>query len=301
MVRKKPWQDEIDERERELPGPPNPRRQFFKSNQTATQRIVEGAATFAKEDAAAGVHAVANMSNAHIEDFCEASRKGDKRPYKNYYDLGNHLDEHGAPKPDAMRVAVDRQLPCPPSLQSDKLAHEKIVFAAAELNGSGVSFYGDFCLVLSNMPGSAVVLDRNSWEFTVAPFAGQSAKLSARFQLHSADVDALPEISFSRLVRENDVTHRLTVTEQVSDALLAGEDYVELLLPKSFGTQSVREARTSAQDETLEVSIRQRAANGDPGSEAELLWLDRRERAKQALSDANVPVCVVTRAGRSKS
>src|SRR5450756_2715195 len=41
-----------------------------------------------KEDHESGARMVVNISSAHVPAFCEASRKGEDKPYKNGYDLG---------------------------------------------------------------------------------------------------------------------------------------------------------------------------------------------------------------------
>src|SRR5205807_859571 len=99
--------------------------------------------------------------SAHVPAFCEASRKGEKKPYKNGYDLGKF--RLGSPPPSSepkLRETVDAALPL------NGVHPEDVYFGAVELFGSGIRFYGDVCLVIARdaIAAGTLVLDRNSFD-----------------------------------------------------------------------------------------------------------------------------------------
>src|ERR1700733_5775077 len=101
----------------------------------------------------AGARMVVNTANIRVPDFC---RDG----YKNAYDRGDETLGSGPASGDvSKRVLVDKALPVsfPPN---------EIYFGAVETTGTGIRFYGDFCLVLRKdvVTGATVILDRNSYD-----------------------------------------------------------------------------------------------------------------------------------------
>lgn len=251
-----------------------------------------------------GARMVVNISAAHIPAFCRASANHEPKPYKNAYDLGRY--SVGDPPPDlakSLRELVDDALPLPAATRHD------VYFGAMELNGAGVSFYGDICLVLKEVPDQTVLLDRNSYDLVRSPFRDiiehpcDSSKWTARRARMAEHMSGTwgPSralIAAIKVLENLGSRARRFTTGQISAALLDDEDYIEILRLGSFGTQDLAEARLGAADAAREASIDDRRRAGIiPPLEA-LLWRDRRQVAERELRACGVSVRVVTTMGR---
>ncbi|TBA29361.1 hypothetical protein [Rhizobium ruizarguesonis] len=187
---------------------------------------------------------------------------------------------------------------------------EDIYFAAVELNGSGIAFYGDICLVLMSgkVPDETIVLDRNSYDLDQEPLAGiiraqaESnptknilAPLSGKWR---ADVAMMGAI---KVVGADWERERRLTTGQISDRLLDDEDYMEVLKVGSFSTADLEAARLALADVATEDYIEREYANGHLAPDhATLLWSHQRRKAISALRKAEVPTNVVRTSGRIK-
>jgi hypothetical protein len=255
-----------------------------------------------------GACMVVNIASAHVPEFCDASRKNDPKPYKNGYDLGRY--QVGSPPPVAarkLREIVDDALPKPP-----KTTGSDIYFGAMELNGTGVYFYGDVCLVLKSVPGDTFLLSSNSYDLVRSPLIntiedGYSSKFwparrteEARRMAGTWSTDRHAIAAIKVFVTLGIRPRRLT-TGQISDALRVDEDYIEVLKINSFGARDLVEARVTAADSACEATIEDRRRAGlTPPLEA-VMWRDRRKVAERELRTLNVPVRIVTTSGRVKA
>lgn len=251
-----------------------------------------------------GGRVVVNMSSAHIPSFIE------ERKYKNCYEIDakNRIGEE--PSTSKKRHMVDEAL--------EPLHHtsiEDIYFAAIELNGYGVSFYGDFCLVLKGniSENNTVVLDRNSYDLIREPLQSRITKYAKNNNITDAAArkleaaqhaghmhNNLAPIAAIKVLEPRQTAQRLMTTGTISDGVLNDEDYIEVLRTKTFDVNQVEEVRLTPADVALEERIRSHALVGEPPSLAEALWRKRRRTAETRLRAQNVPVRVVTSAGRVK-
>ena len=253
-----------------------------------------------------GSHMVVNISAAHVAAVCSATRQGDAKPYKNAYDLASYR-VGGEPSKGASesRKTVDAALPLPAGKTPDD-----IYFGAMELNGTGVHFYGDVCLVLSDVDARTIILDRNSYDLIRTPFreeiengpladwpkkrADKARWISGSWGQSRdtiAAIKVLGAIGFR--------ARRLTMG-QISDAVRDDEDYIELLRVGSFGTNDLAEARLTASDVAQEAAIDSRRRTTPTPTLQSLLWRHRRRNAEQELRNSGVPVRIVTTMGRIK-
>ncbi len=196
---------------------------------------------------------MANMASEHVPAFCAA---GGSEAYLNAYDLAQ------VAAISTTRVRVDN------AIARFGVASAKLYFLAVEVNGTGIRFYGDMCLVLKPWEGleDTRILNGNSYDLVRAPAsqqtAGDDAKLDEAAELFwggwgddLAPMGALKTFSSQRGER------RLT-TAQVSDAILDDEDYLEILRVGSFGTADVQEVRISAASVSAELQIAERMRHG---------------------------------------
>ena len=249
-------------------------------------------------DGAAGARMVVNLSSAHVPAFCDAFNRGDPRPFKNCYDLallgGWRVATH--------RQRVDAALP--PTQMAD------VYFGAVELNGSGIRFYGDICLVLRRgaVDATTVVLDRNSFELLRAPVADQinQALPQLREAMRKRQVQAwqgewakdVGLMATVRALRSIGASDRRWTVGQISSAVRNDEDYIEVLKTGSFRPDELQEARISSADAAHDALVGSRQLRGPlPRLEA-LIWRHRRIRAERALRASGVPLRIVTTGGR---
>lgn len=294
------WQQKADAEAAKMANP-----QIGAANADMVRRVVAGKGPDKNApDPALGARAVANIAAVHVPAFC-------KDRYKNAYDLGKvePLDpgQFGSGPPGQgvpLRALVD-------SVLSDltKAPEEDTYFLAMEVNGTGIRFYGDICLVLRSDATAAatVVLDRNSYDLARPPLAPTGtpptvfamsnavADLWGRWKDHSPDMAVLKTFAL-----RPDAIRRFT-TGQISEAILQDEDYLEVLRIGSFDHGDLQEARVSAPDAAAEAQIGEQLRTGPCPSLAELQWRKHRKQAVCALAGKRIATRVVTTEGRTRS
>ncbi|NHN90495.1 hypothetical protein [Acetobacter sicerae] len=237
---------------------------------------------------------VVNISSEHVPGFCH----GGSHAYLNAYDLVR-LGKN----PEAVsrtRKRVDQALAALVRQQA-----EDIYFVAAELNGTGIRFYGDICLVLQsaeNLAGS-VILESNSYDLVRAPKSAMT-KTDAELQREARNMSGhwgkdLSDIAAIKIFAYRQSQRRLT-TGQVSDGLLDDEDYIEVLRVGSFSVKDIKEARLSAASVAQDGRIDERLRSGPIPDAASLKWRNQRRQAESSLVHYGVPVRVVSTTSRTR-
>jgi hypothetical protein len=255
-----------------------------------------------KKDGAARV--VFNISSEHVPGFVRGA-------YQNRYDVWARLGS-GPPTsaPDA-RQKVDEALAW---VLGDPRRWQGLYYGAVELNGAGIRYYGDVCLVLKDgsVAPDTLVLDRNSFDLICQPLrartcidpggvwndkAGQAEAdaVSGRWQADLADMTVCKVLK-SHLAD----TRRITVGT-ISEGLLADEDYLEVIRDGSFRAADVQEARLGASDAAADGLAGDRLRRGPTPNWTELLWRHRRRRADRALRGAGIRTRVVVSSGRVRT
>jgi hypothetical protein len=299
------WEKRVQERSKELPAEKGEAAGFREAQIQAICRTVAGVSSHSgKANKDRSTAAVANISSAHVPAFVEASQQLHTTPYKNYYDLGKN--QLGDPGTFTKREQVDRCLPL--GAAKEAVDYKQVYFCAAELNGAGIPYYGDLCLVLSNeaVGEQTRVLDRNSFDFLRDPFDTRSgsggvnvSELTQVMKSHSGSwSEDLPNMVAVKALEVPLPRARHVTVRQVSDMVLADEDYLEILKIGSFAVKDLREVRMTSSVASLAASIAERTANGPAPPPAELLWERRNREARWALRRAGCPVKVVTTEGR---
>lgn len=282
-------------------------RQFAQANADAISSAVAGRGPDDTDtDPDAGARMVVNISSAHIPAFCNLSRANDPKPYKNGYDLKRYRIGDSAPGLALKtRELVDRALPL------GRGKPENVYFGAVELNGSGIRFYGDVCLVLKRdaLRDDTAVLDRNSYDLVRPPISQiieqaapnqDRARKDQALQLKGswkADLGAMAAVkAFQVLV----LRLRRSTTGQISEAVRDDEDYMEVLRIGSFRAADLQEARLSAAEAAHDALTGQRLLSRPAPRLEALIWRHRRRIAEQDLRRSGVPVRIVTTSGRTK-
>ena len=170
-------------------------------------------------------------------------------------------------------------------------------FGAVSIGGTGVRFYGEYCLVLKSVGDDTRIFDRNSYDLTKSPFS---------------DGDPASYVPMLRGEWKKDIVHMLTMKllpelrdrqwlitlGSVSDAILHDEEFVEVHRKGRFGVAEIEEVRQSPEDEALHANILTRYEDGEAPSLEEMLWIARRNLVRQQLKKAGVPLRVVVSSGR---
>jgi hypothetical protein len=280
---------------------------YVNSNSTIVLRTIKGLQVDSdKKNEGAGYRIVVNMSSAHIPQFCKQSI------YKNAYEL--EASPRIGSKP--VKVSEKRKIVDAALHSLTQCNPESLYFAAVELNGSGIGFYGDCCLTLRDstvaetLPaGRSKVMDRNSYDLIRSPLhdaisvaAGGAVKARAKMaQTMSGDFPVdLPMIAAIKVLESRPAAGRLLSTGMVSNGVLEDEDYIEALMTQSFGPEAIDEVRLSATDVALDERIRSRGLSGFPPTHAELLWRRRRRVSEARLAEKGISVRVVTTTGRTR-
>lgn len=270
---------------------------FRQANKVMVERALDGRPRDGvSRNQAYGLRAVINVAAAHVPDVL---RNG----YRNCYD--NKLVPIGS-KPARVSRTRERIDGVIAQLVPGS-SKEQLYFAAVELNGSGVRFYGDVCLVVrpSEFDEDAVVLDRNSYDLARPPLAPKDGKdvdelLRKAHTIAGTRAD-VPAMATLKIFDGSGDRGRLVTVGQVSQGMVEDEDYIEVPLARPGNRLSARHferGRLSAADVALDARIADEAANGPTPDLVDLLWRERRRRAAKALREEGVPLSTVVSQGR---
>jgi hypothetical protein len=218
--------------------------------------------------------------------------------YKNRYEL-SRIGGSAAP-PSPRRIKVDRLL----GFQPDGA---EWYFGAIAVGGTGVRFYGEYCLVLAPEVKDWPVqfLDRNSYDLLDPPLVDAPDAISVVKALKTTWQD-LPETIAIKVLSSVTPAERLVTVGLVAEMTLRDEDFIEAHLhrptrpdgTRSFGLASVEEVRQAPEEVAQHQHLQEQQANGRIPSAAELEWCSRRARVERLLDSFCLPSRVVTSNGR---
>jgi hypothetical protein len=287
------WQDKRNDALIAAAGTDEEALKFAKANADAIDGVVNNIGLDPGSKASGGARVVFNMSNANIPTFCRTG-------YKNSYNLGKtvRIGEQPPGHRPTRRETVDAALEV--TLGIDP---RSTYFGAVELTGSGVRFYGDYCLVLKDPRLGEPLLDRNSYDIARPPLATSDSLDTEEMERSVAEISGTwdPDLKDILVVKTfsgvRAASRRLTLG-QIAGAVLDDEDYVEVLRQGPFVADEVAEVRTLATDAAREAAIADRTRHRPMPSAAELLWRRRRLEAEEALATEKLSVRIITTLGR---
>lgn len=259
-----------------------------------------------------GMRVVCNISSAHIAAVLIAESLGDPKPYKNRYDLASPSKDPqtlgvAVPTPQSLREKIDSVIANLASTTDGK----EFYYAAIELNGTGIRYFGDLCMVLKpeKTDANTLVLFKNSYDLSRSPlreevFLNGSLDMAKAIQkakeLQGIWPDDVMDMAACKILDGANPTERRITTGTVSAGVLFDEDYLEVIRLKSFGASSLEEIRLSGQDVAVEGRVADRLRFGPSPSYAELQWRHRRRGAERISAQKGVPTRVVATAGRTR-
>jgi len=231
-----------------------------------------------------GLRVVVNISAHALLTFLS------ERRYRNLYERPIIGGVRREPSPE--RLQIDQQLdfgPCAPHYY----------FGAVALGGTGVRFYGEYCMALapSAVDGDSQIFDRDSYDLLLPPLSNVAD--AVRMLRGKWDGDRI-DMLLLKLLPEVRGTHRLITTGTVSEMILHDQEFVEahLHMPNGFSPTDVQELRLSPDEMALEARILTRSNAGFPPTAVEIRWLSQRDAVVRALEASGLHYRVVTLHGR---
>lgn len=244
--------------------------------------------------AEARLHVVFNIGADALRGYAASGQ------YSNVYERPVVEGKTLAPSPT--RLAVDRLI--------GLVRPERTYFCALSVGGTGMRFYGEYCVALKSPQDAAGVrrvLDRNSFDFARPPLSSllagrplaQQQRIVARLfaAFRSAE---LADMLAIKVLQQQGARPRLLTMGAIGQAVLSDEDYAEALHEGQIGLPSVLEVRSHPEDEATESAIERRFANGEAVTSAELQWIARRRQARAALVAGGLAQRVFTGNGRGQ-
>jgi hypothetical protein len=231
------------------------------------------------------------------------------KKYRNTYDL-----ETGSKRP--FPLVGEKHEVSPTRRHVDTLVEfggppENFYFGAVALSGSGIRFYGEYCLYLrqdvmeSRNPS---VLDRNSYDLIHPPLSQRvgtnatdagPAKIEVGWLKATWNED-LSDMLVMKVAPTIDAENRLVTPGAVAEGVLADEDFAEVHLKGTFTPDEVEEIRFAPEEHALAADILSRIDQGRPPDPAEWLWVWRRSLVDAACDEHAVRRRVTTAAGRTR-
>lgn len=261
-----------------------------------------------------GMRVVCNISSAHIAAFFKADEDGDSKPYKNRYDLATEASltvALGDVKADrtSLREAIDGIVA--KIAGSDRIEGKDLYYTAIELNGTGIQYFGDICMVLKpeKTASGTLVLFKNSYDLSRSPIREEvfvngvfdkELALKKAKELKGTWPNDVADMASCKILDGANLSERRMTTGMISSGVLMDEDYMEVVRSESFGVNSLEEIRLSSEDAAAEARIADRIGNGPTPSFAELQWRHRRRNAERVYAHLRIPTRVVATTGRTR-
>jgi hypothetical protein len=263
----------LDREERKFPN------SFLEANVEVITRTIE--------DAETGLRMVVNIPADALLSLLDEGR------YRNAYDrprVGGVERE-----PSETRRKVDTLL----GFGADARHY---YFGAVALGGTGVRFYGEYCMVLRSeaVPPSTRVFDRNCYDLVQPPLEQVADTRRLVECLRGTWSRNLLDMLVLKCVPALRSTQRLLTAGTVSEAILRDEDFVEVHRRDTFGPGELEEVRQSPEESMLAAQIETRRRQGSPPSPAEFLWSSRRNLVDRRLMEHSVKTRTVTTSARTQ-
>lgn len=237
----------------------------------------------------AQLHVIFNIGADALAEYMRSDN------YKNIYEcpmVGSKVL-----KPSATRRQVDELIGLAPA--------ENFYFCAASIGGTGMRYYGEYCVALKSPDDQVSVkegLDRNSYDLIKAPLAAlldvdnpKSRVDRLKFKFRSTEFADMLAV---KVLQHQSFRPRLLTAGNIGEAVLSDEDYVELFHEDKIRRNTILEVRSHPEDEMTETAIQARWERGGSVSPQQLLWLQRRQAARKAMDANDIVHRVVSGSGR---
>lgn len=237
-----------------------------------------------------GPRMVVNIGADALLSFLESN------DYKNIYEMpvvGGQRRE-----PTKERVEVDRLL----ELDRQPL---RCYFGAVALDGAGVRFYGEYCMVVG--PGRVAgrntrTFDRDSYDLLLAPLVGWSINRTRRLVAAlrgNWDTDLVDMLIMKMLPRLPAAQHLITVGN-ISALVMSDQEFVEVHLLDKIRLVDLEEIRQTPNDAVVEATILARKRTGHSPSLVEMRWIEQRQQVMSRLAQRSIALRTVLVQARSQ-
>lgn len=283
---------------------------YFEANKEVVRDTLAGAPAHGGGQSRQGICAVVNLPSRRAIAFLMPPSAGTGHGrYQNRY---AHARTIGTPLPaGGARRDIDDALA---DISADTaLGAEDGHYAAMDLNGTGVRYFGDICLVLkpATVGPQTLTLLRNSFDVRTLPASRTLENLTGtpwQHELGRILASWMGEwgrdgvhIAATKIMAHAPDTNRRMTTAHVSGGVLSDEDYIEVVMSHGFDPTAVAELRVTAEDAAAEALIGDRTRVGHPPSAAEALWRYRRRLVSRRAQSHGLAVRVVTTIGRART
>ena len=177
----------------------------------------------------------------------------------------------------------------------------RFYFGAVALGGTGVRFYGEYCMV---MKPSAVkdpwtrIFDRDSYDLLLSPLKDAKSVTALAKQLAGDWKKDLVDMLTLKLLPELRGANGLITTGTVSERILHDQEFVEVHKWGGISLGEIEEVRQSPDEIAMEARIQSRSNAGFPPTAVELRWMQQRDDVVKALERETLHTRVVTLHGR---
>jgi hypothetical protein len=248
---------------------------------------------------------VFNISSAHFPAVVGDGKTPGQ--YKNRHDLADKLTVGSPPPSKTLRDYVDDVV----ATQTKGAEGKQLYYGAIELNGSGVRYFGDLCMVLKpNIDDDGtLILERNSYDLARSPLIERIKKNPAGWnagavtevqQLTGSWPGDVPDIATCKILDGATASERRLTTGSIAAGILVDEDYIEVVRTSSFGRPELEAVRVSAADAGAEARIGDRVSRGPAAALTEMMWRHRRRECERLASTHGLPTRVVLGLGRMR-
>jgi hypothetical protein len=211
--------------------------------------------------------------------------------YRNIYEEPVIGGKRHTPTPE--RITVDRLL---------GLEGLQTYFGAVALGGTGVRFYGEYCMVLkpSRVDAGTPVFDRDSYDLLLPPLAGWSASRTRRIvdALRGRWGDDLAEMLIMKMMPRLPGAQHLITVGNVSALVMSDQEFVEVHLAGKIQLADVEEIRQSPDEVAIESAILNRKRSRRSPTLVEIRWVEQRQRALSELAKQSMRYRIVTLHGK---
>jgi hypothetical protein len=202
-------------------------------------------------------------------------------------------------------IGGEARTPSPERLKVDQLLGfggnaKNFYFGALALGGTGVRFYGEYCLAIQ--PGAVRddtrLFDRDSYDLLLSPMKDRADQSELVKMLRGTwALDAVDMLTLKMLPEIREM-HRLITVGSVSDLVMRDQEFAEIHKEGAITPQDIEEVRQSPDESAVEAVILHRATLGIAPTAVEVRWLEQRQRVIAALQRQGLRHRVVTMHGR---
>jgi hypothetical protein len=208
--------------------------------------------------------------------------------YRNVYDLVRVGARGEVP---GERARVDALI-APAGVEGSDL-----YFGAVGLETAGVRFYGEYCLVLAPVPDDMQIFERDSYELVFPPLKSSAQPEELARALRGRWQKDLVPMAVLKTRELIEPAGRLVTEGRFREALLRGEEFIEVHREGPFRIGDVEKVYQSPSDIATESRIERAYSSGVLPHLEELVWQSRRARIEVKLSRLGVPTRVVGQEG----